>query len=60
MSASQYDVNNPNLITKLIPEHYLEMASQSDVFGLLKFLISNESNYITGQNIFVDGGFSIW
>ena len=30
MSASQYDVNNPNLITKLIPEHYLEMASQSD------------------------------
>ena len=30
MSASQYDANNPNLITKLIPEHYLEMASQSD------------------------------
>ena len=30
MSASQYDVNNPNLIIKLIPEHYLEMASQSD------------------------------
>ena len=30
MSASNYDANNPNLITKLIPEHYLEMASQSD------------------------------
>ena len=24
--ASQYDENNPNLITKLIPEHYLEVA----------------------------------
>ncbi len=44
--------------SKLLP--LKKMASQSDVFGLLKFLISNESNYITGQNIFVDGGFSIW
>lgn len=26
-SASLYDVNNPNLITKLIPEHYLSDAS---------------------------------
>ena len=25
-SASAYDVNNPNLITKLIPQHYLELA----------------------------------
>jgi len=30
MSASQYDANNPNLITKLIPAHYMEMAAQSD------------------------------
>jgi len=27
-SASQYDMNNPNLITKLIPEHYLSVAAQ--------------------------------
>ncbi len=25
-SAGQYDENNPNMITKLIPEHYLELA----------------------------------
>jgi len=30
MSASQYDANNPNLITKLVPKHYMEMAAQSD------------------------------
>lgn len=27
-TASMYDVNNPNLITKLIPDHYLTMAAQ--------------------------------
>ena len=27
MSASQYDYNNPNMILKLIPEHYLQAAS---------------------------------
>tara|TARA_B100000963_G_scaffold109962_1_gene95714 strand:+ start:1149 stop:1904 length:756 start_codon:yes stop_codon:yes gene_type:complete len=44
--------------SKLLPIN--KMARESDVYGLLKFLISNDSNYITGQNIFVDGGFSIW
>lgn len=27
LSASNYDTNNPNLITKLIPQHYLQEAS---------------------------------
>jgi len=29
LSASQYDSNNPNLITKLIPAHYLDEAAAS-------------------------------
>jgi len=29
LTASSYDVNNPNLITKLIPEHYLSVAAQN-------------------------------
>ena len=28
-SASRYDTNNPNLITNLIPDHYLDMAAQN-------------------------------
>lgn len=36
------------------------MAYPSDVVGSLIFLISDSSKYITGQNIVVDGGFSIW
>ena len=29
-TASQYDSNNPNLITNLVPRHYLEVAAQSN------------------------------
>jgi NAD(P)-dependent dehydrogenase (short-subunit alcohol dehydrogenase family) len=35
------------------------MAEYSDIVPLVKFLASRESGYITGQNIFVDGGFNI-
>ena len=44
--------------SKLLPVK--RMAKQAEIFGLLKFLISKDSDYITGQNIFVDGGFTIW
>jgi NAD(P)-dependent dehydrogenase (short-subunit alcohol dehydrogenase family) len=36
------------------------MAKKSEIYGLLKFLISEDSNYINGQDILVDGGFSAW
>lgn len=35
-----------------------KMANQRDIFGLLEFLIDDKSNYINGENIHVDGGFS--
>ncbi len=44
--------------SKLLP--FNRMAQQEEVFGMLKFLISNDSNYVTGQNLFVDGGFTSW
>ncbi len=33
------------------------MAEISDITGPLRFLLSNESSYITGHNLIVDGGF---
>ena len=35
------------------------MGSPNDLKGVIKFFLSNESKYITGQNIVVDGGRTI-
>ena len=34
-------------------------AEAEDVAGTICFLCSDEAKYITGQNIFVDGGMSV-
>jgi len=36
------------------------MASEDDLRGAVAFLSSDMSNYVTGQTIFVDGGWGIW
>ena len=36
------------------------MANVEEIIGLPIFLMSDMSSYITGQNIFVDGGLSAW
>jgi len=36
------------------------MATEEDFRGVIAFLSSDASSYITGQNIMVDGGWSVW
>jgi 3-oxoacyl-[acyl-carrier protein] reductase len=42
----------------LIPQK--KMASEKQIFAAIEFLISKNADYVIGQNIFVDGGFSAW
>jgi len=37
----------------------LGLGEPDDVFGIYDFLLSHETRWITGQNIIVDGGFSL-
>lgn len=36
------------------------MLKEEEVIGSVEFLISDKSAYMTGQNIVIDGGWSIW
>jgi NAD(P)-dependent dehydrogenase (short-subunit alcohol dehydrogenase family) len=36
------------------------LASKSEYKSAIKFLINEESSYITGQNIIIDGGRTVW
>ena len=52
--AEDYDDVNPNLITKLIPPHYLEIGNEEDnfldVLGNLKNSVSERSEIQSNQN----------
>jgi len=45
-------------IKKLIPMNRL--AKKNEYVGAIKFLCSQDSDYMTGQNLVVDGGRSVW
>ena len=53
-TASQYDVNNPNIITKLVPPHYLLDAQYFE--GYEKETGNTGQDYATGSINFPGGG----
>ncbi len=52
--------NQSNLFIKKYSSKTLlgRMANVEDVIGVIKLLCSDESNYITGSNLVVDGGWT--
>ncbi len=44
--------------TNMIPKK--KMASEEQIFSAIEFLISKNADYVIGQNIYIDGGFSAW
>ncbi|HEY4511329.1 MAG TPA: SDR family oxidoreductase [Candidatus Paceibacterota bacterium] len=56
-----YSGQDPSFVEKYEYKTPLgRMAGVSDLTGTICFLISSDASYITGQNILVDGGFTIW
>lgn len=54
--------NQPESFVKKYSERVIlgkRMAKQDDLTGVLIFLLSDESKYMTGQNIVADGGFTL-
>ncbi|MNL26645.1 3-oxoacyl-[acyl-carrier-protein] reductase FabG [compost metagenome] len=46
-------------ITEIEKMHPMGFGETSDVVPMIKFLLSDQSRWITGQNIKIDGGYSI-
>lgn len=44
---------------RIINMHPLGLGEVADIVPAIEFLLSNESKWITGQNIIIDGGYSI-
>jgi NAD(P)-dependent dehydrogenase (short-subunit alcohol dehydrogenase family) len=58
---------NPNRVTEQFDNEYSKRTplgrmgrDGEDIKGVILFLASSASDYITGANIVIDGGFSIW
>jgi len=55
-----FNHQDPNFVRKYKAKTPLgRMAEPEDLTGLIAFLCSDDARYITGQNIAVDGGFTL-
>jgi len=56
-----YFANNPEAEQKVVEGIPLgRIGKPSDLDGLVLYLVSSASDYVTGQTIYIDGGWSIW
>ena len=59
--SCQVQGTQPLFVNKLAAQTHLNRVGQlSDVAGVIKFLLSDASSYITGTDISVDGGWTAW
>lgn len=53
--------SNPGFVERLSEKTTLgRVGKQEEIAGTVAFLLSDAASYITGQNIFVDGGWTSW
>lgn len=59
--AGVWNDQPPEFLDAYVPKVPLgRMATPSDFFGALEFLLTDKSAYVTGMNLIVDGGYTAW
>lgn len=58
MTQKLFNNLNENNIKEIEKMHPLGFGNVNDIYPTVLFLLSNQSNWITGQNIKIDGGYS--
>lgn len=59
INAQQPYMKDPNLRQQFEAKHLLGFGKCSDISNASIFLLSNASRWITGQNLIVDGGYTV-
>ena len=50
---------NQKVLNISIQKTFLKrMANRNEIFGLVDYILSKKSSYLTGQNIILDGGYT--
>jgi NAD(P)-dependent dehydrogenase (short-subunit alcohol dehydrogenase family) len=58
MTKDQQEGENREFLMRRIP--FGRFGNPEEMVGLAVFLASDASNYITGDTVFIDGGYSLW
>lgn len=59
INANQPYMQNPALKKKFEEKHLLGVGQCSDISNACIYLLSNASRWITGQNLIIDGGYTV-
>ena len=59
--AGVFNNQDPEFVKRYVSKTMLKrMATPEDLFGCIRFLISDYSNFMTGSTITIDGGWTAW
>ena len=58
LDANSFDDDFVKRLSNLIPMG--RMATENDIKGAVVFLCSDASSYMTGENLIIDGGKTVW
>lgn len=59
MTHNLFSQLNEDNVREIVEMHPLGLGNTEDVVPAIKFLISDGSKWITGQNLIIDGGYSV-